>query len=364
VNAKYEKTGKPASNLISECQECGSCMDACDWLASTGESPAAMAKRGIRVEEAFSCSLCSKCETACPAGLKPYELFAARRAQAVDRGEIDIDEYSYLLPDRPENSLRLYRQYYRIDYADIEAGPGADTCFFPGCSLLTYAPGLTRELYRRLYDYYGCQGLIADCCGKPLNQMGLSRRAEQVAGALTGKIAQIGVKRLIVACPGCYYRLREVLSLQGLELVTVYEVLGTQQKRSNAAASYTVHDSCPDRGAGIFAGQVRKALSNCGCSLVEMRHSRDEAPCCGSGGQITHFRPDLAEALVNKRLEEAKETEANTLVAYCLSCVLNFASRPSGLQVKHALNLLLGYDEDYAGVKARARQIYENSDQC
>jgi hypothetical protein len=40
--------------------------------------------------------------------------------------------------------------------------------------------------------------------------------------------------------------------------------------------------------------------------------------------------------------------------------VLNFAGRPSHLQVKHALNLLLGYDEDYMGVKDRAREIYEN----
>jgi fumarate reductase (CoM/CoB) subunit B len=364
VNAKHETTGKPGNNLISECRECGSCMDACDWLASVGESPAAMAKRGLRVEEAFSCSLCGRCEAACPAGLQPDQLFAARRAQAVDQGEIDLDEYSYLLPDHPENSLRRYRQYYQIGYADIEARPGADTCFFPGCSLLTYAPGLTRELYQRLYDYGGCRGLIPDCCGRPLGQIGLSRRSDQALSALAGKIEQIGVRRLVVACPGCYYHLSEIMRRQGVELLTAYEVLDNKGPRPNSSGSLTVHDSCPDRAAGIFAGQVRQALSHCGYSLVEMSRTRDEAPCCGSGGQLSHFRPDLKEALVNQRLEEAGETGASILVAACLSCVLNFADRSSGLQVKHALNLLLGYDEDYTGVKARARQVYENSDQC
>ena len=111
----------PIENLINECQECSLCSDACDFLAETRESPAAMARRGIRPDEAFSCALCGRCAAVCPLGLKLYELFAARRAKAVDQKEIDVNEYDYLFPDRPENCMRLYRQYYRIDYNDVEA---------------------------------------------------------------------------------------------------------------------------------------------------------------------------------------------------------------------------------------------------
>ncbi|NPV30098.1 MAG: (Fe-S)-binding protein [Firmicutes bacterium] len=344
--------------LAQECQDCGLCLGACDLLAEAAGTPGELAQGGVGAYEAYSCFLCDRCAAACPLGLKPSAIFAARRIVAVEKGEIDPDEYSYLFPDREESIMRLYRRYYNIDYSDIAAGKGTETCFFPGCTLMTYSPVLTREVYRRLRAGCGCRGILTDCCGKPLSQMGLRQRAEQAARSLMNKMAHIGVKRVIVACPGCYYHLRHLLEQEGIEVLTVYEVLDFQRQMPENAPLCTVHDSCPDRFEGIFAAQVREALRKDGYELVEMPFSGRDAPCCGSGGQVSHFRPELAEKLVEKRLSEAEKSGAEILIAYCLSCVLNFAGKPSGIKARHALNLLLGHEEDYSDVKARALQIF------
>lgn len=344
------------TELEKECIGCRACSDACEVLSELSISPGELAERGVELRQAYSCFLCDRCSALCPLELKPSALFAARRAAAVEGKEINPEEYNYLLPDRSENVMRLYRSYYGVGYDDLEPKKGAPICFFPGCTLMTYSPLLTRKVYERLKSEVGCAGIITDCCGKPLSQMGLLSREEESLNKLRNKITRFGVQRIVAACPGCYYHLRQVLDL---EVLSIYEVLNFEGKPSREQAVCTIHDSCPDRFEGIFAKQVRRLLQDSGYSVVEMAASGIDSPCCGSGGQVSHFRPELAERLVNSRLSEAEKTGADFLVAYCLSCVLNFAARPSALKVRHALNLLLGCDEDYTEVKAKVLRVFE-----
>lgn len=349
------------SQLEQECLDCGACAEVCDLLAELTDSPGELAGRGIDVYLAYSCFLCDRCAAACPLELRPSALFAARRMAAVEKGEIDPEEYNYLLPDRKESVMQLYRGYCGIDYGDLEAEKGAEICFFPGCTLMTYSPVLTREVFKRLEDECGCRGMLTDCCGKPLSQMGLEQRAAEASRNLIEKLKYLGVKRIVVACPGCYYYLHEILGQEEIEILTVYEVLDFPKTAVKDAPLCTVHDSCPDRFQGIFSEGVRAALKKSGFSVVEMAANRRDSPCCGSGGQVSHFRPELAEKLIEVRLREAERSGASVLLAYCLSCVLNFATRPSGVKVRHVLNLLLGLDEDYSDVKTKVLKILEEA---
>lgn len=344
--------------VLSACSECGLCQESCDLLTEIGDSPAAISERDATVEEAYACSLCGRCRAACPLGLDPGALFADRRVRAAARQEIDAEEYAYLFPDRAGSGIRIYRDYFGIDYQDLTCDADSEVGFFPGCTLFAYSPRLTRAIYLRLHENGGCRVLIDDCCGKPLVQMGLKERAGQALSGLLDKVRESGVKKLVMACSGCYYALREPLKEIGVEALTVYEALRFEPVAAVNLPAVTVHDSCPDRDEGIFARQSREALIRRGYALVEMEENRENAPCCGSGGQVTHFRPDRAELLVENRLKAAEGIGANILAAYCLSCVLNFARRPSALKVKHVLNLLLDCDEDYARVKDRAAEAF------
>ncbi|MBU2702343.1 Fe-S oxidoreductase [Sporomusaceae bacterium BoRhaA] len=348
--------------LMAECLQCKQCSNCCSLLAKSGQSPLDMTKRGITLYEALSCSLCGACETVCPKRLSPKQLFLARRREAVKSGEIDSAAYRYLLPDRKNNIMNAYRSYYGIDYSDVNSFSHAETCFFPGCTLMTYSPNLTRAIYERLKDSCGCKGVWTECCGKLLDQIGLQERVKDFRSCLQGFVQEHNIKRIIVACPGCYYELQDVFQACDVIVQTVYEVIDFAKQEQSDNRQYTVHDSCPDRFAGIFGSQVRQALKQCGFSTREMAHTQMNTICCGSGGQLSHFRPELVEELVKLRQQEVRETNADVLVGYCLNCVLKYDNYSSEIPVTHALNLLLGLQDDYKGGKARLEKMFSGSD--
>lgn len=327
-------------------------------LTEIDQSPAELVKQGIAAEEAFSCALCGACETVCPQGLSPKDMFAGRRLEAINSGEFDIDDYCYLFPDRKNNIMSMYRQYQNIDYRQERYQGNSRTCFFPGCTLMTYSPKLTQAVYRRLQDSCDCGGIWTACCGKPLEQMGLQQRTATMHTQIQEFLQLHQITRLITACPGCYYALREIVKDCAVSIQTVYEVLAGKPQNQGDRKLCTIHDACPDRWAGVFASQVRTALRQCGFTIQEMEHNRANTMCCGSGGQLAHFRPDFTDKLVNLRLAEARQSGAELLVSYCLSCVLKFDGRMPEIPVTHALNLLLGEPEDFRGAKERAARLF------
>lgn len=349
------------ARIAQNCVECGQCASSCIFLNQTGQSPLTIARREIAVSEAFSCALCGACEAVCPQGLSPKEMFGARRKAAITNEEIDINEYRYMFPDRKNNVMTAYRKHFDIDYSDIDQFDEADTCFFPGCTLMTYSPQLTRKVFEHLQTSCHCQGMWTACCGKSLDQMGLQNRLQQMHSNLKAFVQERNIKRIISACPGCHYELQEVFQASDVVIQTVYEVLDLGERVSTDRRLCTVHDSCPDRFAGIFSAQIRQALDQCGFSITEMIHNKAHTLCCGSGGQISHFRPDLVEKLVEMRQKEARLTDADIFVGYCLSCVLKYDGKMNGIPVTHALNLLLGVEEDFEGAKARATSMFSGS---
>lgn len=357
-----EKKTDVRAVIAEQCIACGACSEDCLLLQEIDEAPAAIASRGATVDEAYACFLCGQCEAVCPLELNPKKMFADRRKEAVQAHEIDIEEFRYLFPDRPLNVMSMFRQLHHIDYQDLNQTFPGSVGFFPGCTMMTYAPALTRKVYDVLTNIDPETVFMTDCCGKPLDQLGTRLRAERNRHHLIERIDQLGIKLLVTACPNCYYELQQILREREIKVVTVYAILGSSYFQSASAGSRgkcTVHDSCPDRLQGVFGQQVRDALQAAGYEIIEMAHYRTDTFCCGSGGQVSHSRPDFTEAVIARRIQEAQDTGAEMLTAYCLSCVLNFCKNPSGLKVTHVLNLLLDVQEDYDGLKRKAQGMFD-----
>lgn len=363
IMSSANKLRQACQKIIDNCIGCSHCVAECQLLQRINEDPISIARREPSVEEAYACTLCMLCETVCPASLSPKKMFAETRVKAVDSNYIDINDYRYMFPDRKINVMSLYRELNGIAYDDLGADQQAPVAFFPGCTMLTYDPELIRSLFVHLNKEYRELTLITDCCGLPLYQLGLQGRGDDYVRGVKDKLMNLKVKSLIIACPNCYYQLRPVLEGTGVNLLTIYEALNLSKlfnntSKNNGKQRVTVHDSCPDRCDGIFASQVRGALAQKGFDLVEMQHNRKLTVCCGSGGQISHFQPDLAAELVEYRLNEAKNSGAQVLAAYCLACVLNFAKKPGQIKTQHVLNLLLEVEQDFAGLKTKAKMMF------
>lgn len=348
--------------IVDECIGCDQCLSQCRLLQRIGEDITGLAGRGPTVEEAYACTLCGLCEAVCPSSLSVRNLFAETRRNAVDNREIDIDDYKYMFPDRELTVMSLYRELSGIHYDDLNTDQESQVTFFPGCTLLTYAPELTRAVYAQLNKAKDTM-LLMDCCGLPLSQLGLQARCDDYIEQVMTRILSYNVKEMVVACPNCYHQLREITAGKGIKLLTIFDALQNAPLLHKPFArkeklSVTIHDSCSDRFAGIFARQARKALIGKGFNITEMERNYNMTICCGSGGQVTHFDPELADALVRSRLEEAEKTKAEVLAACCMGCVLNFSRIASPLKVQHVLNLLLEIEQDYTGVKTKAKRLF------
>ncbi|AHF05788.1 (Fe-S)-binding protein [Desulfitobacterium metallireducens] len=359
-----EKLSKVCHEIKENCIECGQCLSECQMLQEIGEEPASIAARKPYVEEAYECSLCGLCEAVCPSSLSPKTMFAEMRTEAVKSKEIPINEYRYMFPDRKLNVMKLYREVNSIDYKDLNLGRENPVALFPGCTMLTYSPKLTRAVYTHLSQKYQDIVLMTECCGLPLYQLGLNDRGDKYVGEIKVKIRDLKIRTIIIACPNCYYQLRPILREMGITLLTIYEALDDLLILNNSNILHqqsfvTIHDSCPDRFEGIFASQARLALQKKGYQLVEMEHNHEMTICCGSGGEVSHFDPEMANNRVKSRLDEAENSGAQILAANCLACVLNFGKVSGKFQAKHILNLLLDLEQDFEGFKNKAKKMFE-----
>ena len=85
--------------------------------------------------------------------------------------------------------------------------------FFPGCSLLNFAPSMVQDVYALLEDAGIVNGMSFLCCGKLL---AFEPDAANVVAAFEQKMAtalvDAGVERIVAACPNCVETLRDVVA--------------------------------------------------------------------------------------------------------------------------------------------------------
>lgn len=269
--------------------------------------------------------------------------------------------------------------------SDCENAPATcETLFFPGCSFLNYGLPLVQSVYQTLLQGQVVEGISLLCCGKILSYEpnGDQLRAE-FEQQLRQRVAQLGVKRMVCACPNCVKALRE--AFEGHEEVADVEVvalpgllaqMGMQVSPENAKQVFArkeaearwyagefadeaaffaaienapdpvfaVHDSCPDRGVGEFAEGLRALMPEGMC--VDPKHCRNKSVCCGSLPRAAG-KYAAAEKAAQLNGTEAVEAGGNALVAPCLSCCFQLTMVPLPVRPYHYLELLYGWPVDW-----------------
>jgi Fe-S oxidoreductase len=75
-----------------------------------------------------------------------------------------------------------------------------------------------------------------------------------------------------------------------------------------------------------------------GAEIVEMKHSHRRSICCGASVEATN--PVRAAEIAEKRVNEAKETGADTLVIGCAGCFSMYGkAKEHGLETYHILEM-------------------------
>ncbi|MGI9952690.1 (Fe-S)-binding protein [Moorellaceae bacterium AZ2] len=346
---------------VPECAGCLACAEDCALLRGYGRPIFEVPSEEITGDQAFACLQCGLCTAACPIGLDPAEPLRLKRLEMVDNGAVNLEDYSYLCPDEEGNIWALCREVLDIEYGDIVPTAATSTLFFPGCTIATYSPRLTRAFLEFLERIYPGAKAVIDCCGKPLRYMGLNDRADRHMERLGTRMEQWHVSRIVVGCPNCYYELLERLGGTGIEVVDVYSVLHSHRsllpaRERDDSTVYTVHDACPDREGRVFGKQVRALLEYLNIPVREMRHHGKHTVCCGSGGMAKHFVPGAGDWAAQLRAKEAQASGAQGLLTYCMSCLFNLADNCRGIPVVHALSFMLNIEDEALDNRRRSRE--------
>lgn len=355
------------------CHGCGSCLSSCELLSGLGMTPVQIAQNvlsGQELKEGLDqaivrCALCGLCSHSCPVDLNPADLMQTAREILLAHGITDLDDYQMMLVDNTWHFFNLYRNSWGINYYDL-AVDSCEDLFFPGCTLASYAPELTRAAYGWLRDQGLKVGIVPDCCGLPLSSLGLMERASQMLERLRAKMELVGAKRLITACPNCFYHFQK--HLPHVEVAPLYQLMAEAGVQVSGMSKITVHDSCPDRDSGLIGEQMRRLLG--GYSLTEMVHHGQSTMCCGSGGIVSMVDPGLSNQRAKLRIAEFDASTADYCVTACMGCTKRLESaclpdnrdprQPSqSARVRHLLELIFDLPIDHEQIQANINHMWQ-----
>jgi heterodisulfide reductase subunit D len=83
----------------------------------------------------------------------------------------------------------------------------------------------------------------------------------------------------------------------------------------------TYHDPCDlGRKNGIYNEPRAIIRSIPGMELREMANNREDAMCCGGGGDVAMMEQDAVEHMAERRLAQAVDTGAQAIISSCQQC--------------------------------------------
>lgn len=321
------------------------------------------------------CCFCGHCTAACMRHIGAVEHMRAWRELFMRANLMPPDDSKLVMVDNEWHIFSAYRAIYGIGYADLitldaaeEYGHGwVDTVFFPGCSLVSYAPEVVRTVGAWLTDS-GINWALSDaCCGSPLMSAGMFERAHDLRESVIQKMQKAGITRMITICPGCADEFRPDMPAD-IELVPLPELLlekadariaqgGVSGFHPAQLHSVTFFDSCHDREDVRNANALRQLFAQFMPNTVqtEMDHSKRGTLCCGAGGAVGSYDPQITNERVWRVIAEARKTEAETLITMCPTCTYTVAQanleRPDdAIESLHYLEALFGVKIDWQQV--------------
>ncbi len=331
------------------------------------------------------CCFCGYCTSTCQTFMLAPDRMREWRLLFMRAGLMPPEDSRLVMVDNEWNIFSAYRAIYNIGYPEFNSlaqaaqhGPGlADTVFFPGCSLVSYAPELTRTVGHWLSDAGVSWALSDDCCGSPLMSAGLFDRAEALRQRILDQIRAAGITRVVTVCPGCGDEFTELMG-EEVDIVPLPELL-LQKSREKAAngepagfnplqtPSVTFFDSCHDRSDGRHGAAIRALVGRNlpETARLEMEHRRKGTLCCGAGGAVGAYDGEITQRRVWRIVDEARATGAQTLVTTCPTCTYTVAQAclavdaERGIENHHYLELLFGQPIDWPKVFDQLGSMWE-----
>ena len=299
-----------------KCIHCHLCQKRCSFLtkykADIGDT--------VKLRElAYHCFLCGICSQVCPIGIDGRGIILDMRRTEVEEnnGKCREKGYAMLLAEKKNYIFRNERHM------------SGRSVLFPGCNFPSFYPKTTRKLIKILKDEAD-MGVLFDCCGKPVSELGLEEQEGKIIRRLNERLRAADIQEIVMLCPNCYYFLKDKLEIQVLSIYEKLSQLGIGQKVDGKGGLFL---PCPDR-------KEQQWVSWLAPFLLENPQIIEGTQCCGLGGCAGGKEPDLARGMACSVAEKGYEH----VYTYCASCAGNL-TRNGGQGVSHLLTEILDCHE-------------------
>ncbi len=358
---------------LDSCVKCGSCVDVCPVYAETKqlESTAGGLYKNFRSfirktyglpgvlfhsnrvadkmprglsDNAYLCTLCCRCLEVCPSLINTRDLRVSTREFMVETGYspqwadrlVESVTATYNISgDNNEDRLIWSGNLERIPEG-VKGKEKAEVVFFVGC-----VPSFYPQVYRipqsmvRIMEQaaveFATLGGEEWCCGFPLIIAGMGKSVEELVSHNVEAVRKMEAKRLVTACPSCFHTWkvdypRIMGEPLGFEVQHSTELLADLISEGKVGLGHfphlvTYHDPCDlGRSSGVYEPPRRVIEAIPGVTLVEMAQNRENALCCGGGGDLEMVDSDLVSAVAARKIEMALDTGAEIIVTACPQC--------------------------------------------
>ncbi|MGB3903881.1 MAG: (Fe-S)-binding protein [Anaerolineae bacterium] len=346
---------EPDWRKMMTCIQCGSCSASCPAGELMDYAPRELwrvMRLGMRDELINSrtfwlCTQCDACTVRCPRGIITRETMLNLRRWGIAEGL----ELPAALPqlresvERTHNILGEDNDTRLIWSENLEPVPEqltdtrrgrADVLLYAGCvgAMYPMAYSIPQSFVQTLEQVGVTYASLAGeewCCGYPLYGAGLEEEVAELAQHNIERAMELEPQYLVATCPSCYHTWKHIYPQNspdglGFEVLHASELLAKLVEEGRIKLNeldwvVTYHDPCDlGRKSGVY--DVPRLIINGipGITFKEMQNNRENALCCGGGGDVAMWEADVTEDIAERRMEQAKATGATAIISACQQC--------------------------------------------
>jgi heterodisulfide reductase subunit D len=352
LDRSFLETIDPLEKL-RRCIQCGTCSATCPTAFAMDYSPRQvwrMVQLGLRDEVLKSqtfwlCTTCKACQVRCPRGIDLMDAMISLKKYAFGQ-DVNVPEGIKTFGDTITTSYNISaddnqnRQIWSQNLARIPRGVKprrrtAEVLYFIGCVSSFYPraysiPQALVQIMEQAEVEFTTLGGDEWCCGYPLHIAGMGDRMREFAKHNVGKARAAGVKKVVFTCPSCYYAWAhlypEFVDVSGIQLEHASEFLASLfasdgLKLGPVQEVVTYHDPCDlGRKSGVYDAPRELLAYIPGLEFREMSANRENALCCGGGGDVEVADQEVTMGVAGQRLAQVQATDAKYVLSACQQC--------------------------------------------
>jgi Fe-S oxidoreductase/nitrate reductase gamma subunit len=348
---------------LDACTRCGRCQDRCpahlsekplspkkliqdlkgEWLrAAQGvKNEEGLIDNVIQEEALWSCTACLSCQVNCPVSIPTFDkTIEMRRYLTMTLSKVSPE--LKLLYKNLQNRFDPYGmgKSQRLEWTaglDIKKATEeqVDVLYWVGCvaSLDDRNRKVAKSLSTILQKAgvsFGVLGPDEKCCGDPLRRTGNEYQYQELAQGNVEFLKELGVKKIVTACPHCYNTLKNDYPQLGgdFEVYHHTEFISQLARDGKIALNPTLdgvttyHDPCYLGRVNRVFDPPREIVDKVkNGPFAEMPRNRDEGFCCGGGGGKIWMEEHHGR-ICHLRMDEAIGVEASTVITACPYCLI------------------------------------------